>query len=181
MEFKPISDIPGYEGFTNYILNIAGELRNCKTGRTLTWSSNNYEYLHHELKQVPATPKLITQHRAICCLFKPNPLNKPEVDHINRKPWDNSFDNLRWATRIEQCSNRGIPSTNTSGEQYICKQTIRGKYYYWMVQIQRKGKREHCKNFKRDPNSDVIPQEVIDYRNAIIQNHLPLNPTTTGL
>ena len=172
MEFKPISDIPGYEGFTNFILNIAGELRNRKTGQTLTWSSDNVGYLHHLLKQVPAKSKFISQHRAICCLFKPNPLNKPEVDHINRKPWDNSFDNLQWATRLEQCSNRGIMRNNTSGEQNICKKTTGGKYYYWVVQIHRKGE-GHSKNFKRDPNSDVIPQEVIDYRDAIIQNHLP--------
>ena len=172
MEFKPISDIPGYEEFTNYILNIAGELRNRKTGRTLTWSPGKRGYLRCELSQVPATPKVITQHRAICCLFKPNPLNLPEVDHINREPLDNSFDNLRWATRIEQARNKDMRVDNTSGEQNIHKQTISGKYYYWVVQIQRKGE-EHYKKFKRDPNSDVIPQEVIDYRNAIIQNHLP--------
>ena len=180
MEFKPISDIPGYEEFTNYILNIAGELRNRKTGRTLTWRSDTKGYLIHSLKQVPATPKFIKQHRAICCLFKPNPLNLPEVDHINREPWDNSFDNLQWATRIEQCRNKDMRVDNTSGEQYISKQTTGGKYYYWIVQIQRKGER-HYKRFKRNPNSDVIPQEVIDYRNEIIQNHLPLNPTTIGL
>jgi hypothetical protein len=172
MEFKPISDILGYEEFTNFILNIAGELRNRKTGQTLTWSSNNEGYLLQCLSQVPATPKLIKQHRAICCLFKPNPLNLPEVDHINREPWDNSFDNLRWATRIEQARNRGIMRNNTSGEQNIYKKVTSGKYYYWVVQIHRKGE-QHYKSFKRDPNSDVIPQEIIDYRNAIIQNHLP--------
>jgi hypothetical protein len=169
MEFKPISDIPGYEEFTNYILNIAGELRNRKTGNTLTWCPDKKGYLRCELKQAPATPKAISQHRAICCLFKPNPLNLPEVDHINRKRWDNSFDNLRWATRPEQARNKGIPSTNTSGEQYISKKTERGKYYYWVVEIKRNGKRQHYKKFKRNPNSDVIPQEVIDYRNEIIQ------------
>ena len=62
-------------------------------------------------------------------------------------------------------------STNTSGEQNICKKTTGGKYYYWVVQIQRKGE-VYSKKFKRDPNSDVIPQEVIDYRNEIIQKHL---------
>jgi hypothetical protein len=181
MEFKPISDIPGCEEFTNFILNIAGELRNRKTGHTLKWSPDQDGYLIHSLKQVPATPKMIKQHRAICCLFKPNPLNLPEVDHINRKPWDNSFDNLRWATRSDQNCNRGIMRNNTSGEQHISKKTERGKYYYWVVEIYRNGKRQHYKRFTRDPNSDVIPQEVIDYRNAIIQNHLPLKPTTTGL
>jgi hypothetical protein len=166
MEFKPISDIPGYEEFTNYILNIAGELRNRKTGRTLTWRSDTKGYLIHSLKQVPATPKFIKQHRAICCLFKPNPLNLPEVDHINREPWDNSFDNLQWATRSDQNCNRGIMRNNTSGEQNIYKKVDRGKYYYWMVQIRRKGE-GYSKLFKRDPNSDVIPQEVIDYRDAM--------------
>jgi hypothetical protein len=35
----------------------------------------------------------------------PNPLNLPQVDHINRVRHDNRVENLRWVTRTENMQN----------------------------------------------------------------------------
>ena len=34
------------------------------------------------------------------------PTDKPEVDHISKNPLDNNIDNLRWASRSDNCLNR---------------------------------------------------------------------------
>jgi hypothetical protein len=168
-QWKRISDIPGYEEFTNYVLNITGELRNVKTRkkslRTLKWHPDSRGYMHAVLSQKPAKTKEIKQHRAICCLFKPNPLNLPEVDHINRKKWDNRIENLEWATRVQQMHNRGMLVTNTSGEQNICPTFNRDKPI-WLIEMKLDGERR-TKQFPRDPNSNVIPQEVKTFRDAM--------------
>jgi hypothetical protein len=45
-------------------------------------------------------------HRLLAEHFIPNPENKPTVDHIDRNKSNNSLDNLRWATYLEQVKNR---------------------------------------------------------------------------
>jgi hypothetical protein len=164
MEFKQISEITGYEEFTNFVLNIAGEIQNVKTGKLLKWKKNKAGYLRVQLSQAPAK-RMISQHRAICCLFKPNPRNLPQVDHINRNRSDNRIENLQWASRLENMQNVGTPITNTSGEKHILMIFKHGKPV-WIIAMKFNGKRR-CKRFPRDVTSNEIPQEVIDYRDAM--------------
>lgn len=42
-----------------------------------------------------------TLHRLIALAFIPNPENKPEVNHIDGNPMNNSIDNLEWVTKAE--------------------------------------------------------------------------------
>jgi len=45
-------------------------------------------------------------HRLLAEHFIPNPDNLPLVDHIDRNPSNNSFDNLRWVSLSGNCQNR---------------------------------------------------------------------------
>ena len=50
----------------------------------------------------------IKRSRIVATIFLPNPDNLPEVDHDNKKRWDDRVDNLSWVTRIENTRNRDI-------------------------------------------------------------------------
>ena len=69
----------------------------CKNGK------HNQFYIH----------RLVGQH------YIRNPENKQTIDHINRDKSDNRVENLRWATMKEQCENKGMKNSNTSGHEGI--------------------------------------------------------------
>ena len=45
--------------------------------------------------------KLFLVHRLVALHFIPNPQNKPEVNHEDLNKLNNYFQNLGWATRVE--------------------------------------------------------------------------------
>lgn len=58
-------------------------------------------------------------HRLVALTFLPNPLQLPQVDHIDRNKTNNVVTNLRWVSNAENQANRGMSKNNTSGEMYI--------------------------------------------------------------
>jgi len=58
--------------------------------------------------------KFYLLHR-LAFLYMTGAMPENEVDHINRDPSDNRWENLRPATRSENCRNIGVPSHSTSG------------------------------------------------------------------
>lgn len=163
-----ISNVYGLEEFTNFEMNQQGVLRNTKTTRIIEGAKNNRGYIQFCLRHDGMKSNAM-KHILLADLWVWNPDNKPLVDHKDRDKLNNSIENLRWCTPDENCRNRSISSRNTTGELNISKCLRRG-LPRWRVHFASRDCSERryagrCdKVFKRDPNSDVIPNEVIKYR-----------------
>lgn len=103
-------DIPNYEGL--YQVNRIGQIKSLKTGelRSLQWDRNGYRNV-----RLYKDGKYYTEmvHRLVAEAFIPNPLNLPEINHINEVKHDNHVDNLEWCTR-EYNMNYGQVGENVS-------------------------------------------------------------------
>jgi hypothetical protein len=94
MSWTPIPDFPGYQAHPDgYIMNASGRILK---------GTEHCGYLRVNL--VPKNKQLI--HRLIALTFLPNPDGYSTVDHINRDKKDNSVQNLRWVTQMENGNNK---------------------------------------------------------------------------
>ena len=140
-------DIPGYEG-----LYQASNLGRIKSLRRLIYRKNqppfilqerilkqqipdkNKRYLSVRLTDRQGVSKNQKVHRLIALVFIANPDNKPEINHIDGNPKNNTPDNLNWVTRSENqihayqelgVKARSIPRAviriSNTGEQKIFK------------------------------------------------------------
>lgn len=86
--------IPGFE---DYKINELGKITNIKTGRVLRTYLVKSGYVITGLwKNKKCISKKV--HRHLAKAFIPNPLNLPQVNHIDGNKTNNSLDNLEWCT-----------------------------------------------------------------------------------
>ena len=164
MTWLNLENIYGLEEFNNFEMNDQGVLLNLKFNRLIEGFIKE-GYVKFCLTQDGLT-KHVFKHRLIAELFIWNPNNLPCVDHIDRDRLNNAIENLRWCSYAENSRNRSISKCNTSGEMNIQK-CLKNGYPYWRVKFgDHEDGNQHQKLFKRDPNSDVIPDEVKQYRDA---------------
>lgn len=78
----------------NYIVYSDGKIWGKVKNDWMSCNKNPYGYLYVRL-----LGKKQYVHRVITQAFLPNPLNLPEVDHINNNKQDNRVENLQWTTR----------------------------------------------------------------------------------
>jgi hypothetical protein len=160
-----LSNIYGLEKFDNYEMNQEGVLINVKTKRILKGRISKEGYARFELNQ-DGFKKHVFKHRLIAELFVWNPDNLACVDHIDRNRLNNAVDNLRWCSYEENSRNRSISKNNSSGEMNIQKCFKHG-HPRWLVKFGNHSTgNQHQKFFPRDPDSDIIPDEVKLYRDA---------------
>lgn len=87
--------------YENYEINIQGYIRNIKTNKFLKWNVNSNGYATVMLCKKGVKRKTFTIHRLIATQFINNPLNKPQVNHIDGNKLNNNINNLEWATSKE--------------------------------------------------------------------------------
>lgn len=109
------------EGFPGYWVSSLGNVRGLR-GDILNTIIINSGYKSLQLCADKVAYRK-TIHRLVAQAFLPNPDNKEMVDHINGNKHDNRVENLRWATRSENCKN--IKMTEM---RYIKKQQNRFAY-----------------------------------------------------
>jgi hypothetical protein len=100
------NDFVAIIGFENYSINKQGVVLNRYKRPLNSQYDGRYKYfkLYKDGEKQKSTHCLL--HRLLGIQFIPNPENKPTIDHIDRNKLNNDLTNLRWATYIEQNTNK---------------------------------------------------------------------------
>jgi hypothetical protein len=100
-EFRKCANCPQYEVARN------GFVRHSVSKKPTTQQINNCGYCYITIySKVAKRNKNYKIHRLVAEAYLENPEQKREVDHRNGCRTDNCLENLRWATRSENCSNK---------------------------------------------------------------------------
>ena len=116
-------------GYENYLITDEGQVWNNDTDKMLKPGLNSKGYYQVVLSK-NGKGKSFKIHRLVARHYIINDEGKPTIDHINRDRTDNSVENLRWATHLEQANNKGDFKNNTSGTKNIRYIEDRDRWYY---------------------------------------------------
>lgn len=145
-EYRDIQDFP------NYQVSNLGNVKNKLTQYILSpFVKKKYYYVDLNNRKHYSVARLVGQ------AFIPNPENKPTIDHIDRNRTNNSVNNLRWATSLEQADNRIMP-LGVLQQRHISQVLVKG-YTYYNLNVNNK-KHKFCKSFK-------TLEEAITFRDAL--------------
>jgi hypothetical protein len=109
-----VEDWKKIDGYENYEVSDAGNVRNSKTGMVLKKGIDTHGYCILYLYK-NGKRKTERTHRLVGIAFIVNPDNKLCIDHIDNCKTNNNLSNLRWATSQENNINIGIRKNNISG------------------------------------------------------------------
>lgn len=137
-------DIQGYEGLyqvsnkgrvksLDRIVELKDGSKRSYKGKLLAPAANNRNYFQVFLcKDLKRQTFLV--HRLVLQAFTPNPLNKPEVNHIDEDSTNNDLSNLEWCTSKENCNHGTKIARASKPVKSICPKTGREAFYPSIVQ-----------------------------------------------
>ena len=98
-------------------------------------NARSFYAVRHERSKDNPRRSLIRMHNVICVVSQ-----GMEVDHANHNTLDNRRQNLRAANRYQQCANRRMRRTNTSGFKGVKRASKSSK---WEAKIVHNGKSKY--------------------------------------
>lgn len=109
--------VKGFE--SRYKINRQGDVWSIYQSKFMTPQFNEDGYLELNCFDADGVKHKKRLHRLLALQYHPNPDNLPEIDHIDRNRQNNSLDNLRWVSRIENRANREdqTPEAKAKAEQ----------------------------------------------------------------
>jgi len=153
-------DIEGYEGLYS-ISNMGRVYSHSRYNKILSpYVSHQGYHIASLCKDGVQTKKRV--HVLVGNHFVGKSEGELTYDHYpDRDKNNNRADNLRLATKQEQCLNRSLFKNNTSGEKNICIQSN-----LYRIQIRRNGKLVVQKNY---PIDKYTLADVVNERNQILK------------
>lgn len=98
-------DMIGYENL--YKINKGGSIWSCRYRKELKHLVKEDGYLYVDLsKDGKRTKGYISRLLAKQYIPNDDPINKTQIDHIDRNKTNNNLDNLRWVTQAENLANK---------------------------------------------------------------------------
>lgn len=124
-----LKDVVGYNG--EYKVSDMGEVYSKRFNRPLKTYVTKSGYCRVKLYH-NAKGKMFQVHRLVAEAFIKNPLNKPQVNHIDGNKLNNSVANLEWCTchenLVHACANRLIDTSVAwhKNEKSVCQCDMKG-------------------------------------------------------
>lgn len=114
MSLEIFKTIDGYE---DYEISTWGRVFRKSTGNFITPYHHHKGYLRVDLKNGKGI-KHFKVHRLVASAFIPNPEGKPQVNHIDGNPGNNSITNLEWVTNQENQDKARELRRNVASNRY---------------------------------------------------------------
>ena len=122
IEWRPVvieRDGVVYDFSTEYLVSEEGKVYSIKSGKVLKQHKNNKGYWLVGLCQNGVMQKFLV-HRLVAFAFCDNPLELPQVNHLDENKDNNHFSNLEWCT-AEENNNWGTKSKRQIYTKYLNK------------------------------------------------------------
>lgn len=113
-----------------YTINTNGVLTNLSTGRVLKGWIEQTGYRSVSLGTSPNTQRS-TIHSLLAKFFIPNPLNLPEINHIDSNKLNNSLSNLEWVSgrdNVRHAFTAGVCQHNACMDYSLVEPTLQALY-----------------------------------------------------